>query len=57
MPPSLPGRGANMFGPNSKELKMISHTPGDIPLMGFFANGEICRKRLYVWTDVLTVFT
>jgi small ligand-binding sensory domain FIST len=51
------GRGANMFGPNSEELKMISQTLGDIPLVGFFANGEICRNRLYGWTGVLTVFT
>ncbi len=51
------GRGANMFGPNSEELKMISHSLGDIPLVGFFANGEICRNRLYGWTGVLTVFT
>jgi small ligand-binding sensory domain FIST len=51
------GRGANMFGPNSEELKMISRNLGDIPLVGFFANGEICRNRLYGWTGVLTVFT
>jgi small ligand-binding sensory domain FIST len=50
------GRGANIFGPNSEELKMISQTLGDIPLVGFFANGEICRNRLYGWTGVLTVF-
>lgn len=51
------GRGANLFGPNSEELKMISHSLGNIPLVGFFANGEICRNRLYGWTGVLTVFT
>jgi len=51
------GRGANLFGPNSEELKMISAALGDIPLVGFFANGEISRNRLYGWTGVLTVFT
>lgn len=51
------GRGANLFGPNSEELKMISQSLGEIPLVGFFANGEICRNRLYGWTGVLTVFT
>jgi small ligand-binding sensory domain FIST len=50
------GRGANLFGPNSEELNMISQSLGDIPLVGFFANGEICRNRLYGWTGVLTVF-
>ena len=50
------GRGANLFGPNSEELKMISTILGDIPLVGFFANGEISRNRLYGWTGVLTVF-
>jgi small ligand-binding sensory domain FIST len=51
------GRGANMFGPNSEELKLIHHSLGDIPMVGFFANGEICRNRLYGWTGILTVFT
>jgi small ligand-binding sensory domain FIST len=50
------GRGANLFGPDSEELKMISATLGDIPLVGFFANGEISRNRLYGWTGVLTLF-
>ena len=51
------GRGANLFGPDSEELKMIRTVLGDIPLVGFFANGEISRNRLYGWTGVLTVFT
>ena len=51
------GRGANLFGANSEELKMIRNSLGDVPLVGFFANGEICRNRLYGWTGVLTVFT
>jgi small ligand-binding sensory domain FIST len=51
------GRGASMFGEPHAELAMISRSLGDIPLVGFFANGEISRNRLYGYTGVLTVFT
>jgi len=50
------GRGESMFGPGSEELKMISRALGEIPLAGFFANGEISHNRLYGYTGVLTVF-
>lgn len=50
------GRGESLFGPDSEELKMISRELGDIPLVGFFANGEISHNRLYGYTGVLTVF-
>ena len=50
------GRGEHMFGSNSRELKLIQHTLGDIPLVGFFANGEISHNRLYGYTGVLTLF-
>lgn len=30
---------------------------GDVPLVGFFAAGEIARHHLYGYTGVLTVFT
>jgi small ligand-binding sensory domain FIST len=36
---------------------MIRDRFGDIPLIGFFANGEISRDRLYGHTGVLTLFT
>ena len=29
---------------------------GDVPLVGFFAGGEIARHHLYGYTGVLTVF-
>ena len=29
---------------------------GDVPLVGFFAGGEIANNRLYGYTGVLTVF-
>ncbi len=50
------GRGRHQFGENSEELKFILDELGDIPLVGFFANGEIFHNRLYGYTGVLTVF-
>ena len=49
-------RGANMFGPDSAELKMIEAALGPVPLAGFFTNGEIYHDRLYGYTGVLTLF-
>ena len=49
-------RGRHQFGENSEELKMIEEALGDIPLVGFFANGEIFHNRLYAYTGVLSVF-
>ena len=51
------GRGANLFGPDSAELKQIRDTLGDFPLVGFYASGEISQDRLYGYTGVLTLFT
>jgi small ligand-binding sensory domain FIST len=51
------GRGVNLFGPDSAELKQIRDTLGDFPLVGFYANGEISQDRLYGYTGVLTLFT
>jgi small ligand-binding sensory domain FIST len=50
------GRGRHMFGDNSEELKTIQQELGDVPLVGFFANGEISHNRLYGYTGVLTLF-
>ncbi len=50
------GRGANLFGPESAELKMIEAALGEFPLVGFFCNGEISHNRLYGYTGVLTLF-
>ncbi len=49
-------RGRHQFGDNSEELKMIEDVLGDVPLVGFFANGEIFHNRLYAYTGVLSVF-
>ena len=51
------GRGINLFGSNSEEAQMIASALGPIPLVGFYANGEICHDRLYAYTGVLTLFT
>jgi small ligand-binding sensory domain FIST len=49
-------RGPNLFGAEAQELGLIAETLGEFPLVGFFANGEICRDRLYGYTGVLTLF-
>ena len=51
------GRGINLFGPGSAELKQIQASLGDVPIVGFYANGEISQDRLYGYTGVLTLFT
>jgi len=35
---------------------MIQSALGDVPLAGFFGNGEISHNRLYGYTGVLTLF-
>lgn len=50
------GRGEALFGKGKGELKMIQDVFGDIPLAGFFCNGEISHNRLYGYTGVLTLF-
>ncbi|MGY0195852.1 FIST signal transduction protein [Leptothrix sp. BB-4] len=54
---SCNGRGGAHFGAPSAELELIRHALGDVPLVGFFAGGEIARHHLYGYTGVLTVFT
>ena len=50
------GRGRHLFGDDAREMKMISAVFGDIPIAGFYANGEIAGQRLYGYTGVLTLF-
>jgi len=50
-------RGRALFGEEGVETGLIRETLGDFPLIGFFANGEISRDRLYGHTGVLTLFT
>ena len=44
-----------MFGSRGAELEVIRRTLGELPLVGFFCNGEISRDRLYGYTGVLTL--
>ncbi len=53
---SCAGRGGAHFGAPSAELQIIRRALGDVPLVGFFAGGEIARNHLYGYTGVLTVF-
>jgi small ligand-binding sensory domain FIST len=54
---SCMGRGGAHFGAPHAEMAIIRRALGDIPLVGFFAAGEIARHQLYGYTGVLTVFT
>ena len=38
-------------------MQIIRHALGDVPLVGFYAAGEIAGHQLYGYTGVLTVFT
>ena len=54
---SCSGRGGPHFGARHAELQVVRNALGDVPLVGFFAGGEIARHHLYGYTGVLTVFT
>jgi small ligand-binding sensory domain FIST len=54
---SCSGRGGPHFGARHAELQTVRNALGDVPLVGFFAGGEIARNHLYGYTGVLTVFT
>ncbi|UUX96292.1 FIST N-terminal domain-containing protein [Aquabacterium sp. J223] len=53
---SCAGRGGPHFGGPSAELQIVKRALGEVPLVGFFAGGEIGRRHLYGYTGVLTVF-
>ena len=53
---SCVARGEHMFGSRGAELRVIRDALGEVPLVGFFCNGEISRDRLYGYTGVLTLF-
>ncbi|MEQ9106565.1 MAG: FIST N-terminal domain-containing protein [Limnobacter sp.] len=50
------GRGAALFGLQGVEQQIVREQLGDIPLIGFSANGEIFRGSLYGYTGVLALF-
>jgi small ligand-binding sensory domain FIST len=54
---SCSGRGGPHFGSASAEMQIVRRALGDVPLVGFFAAGEIAADHVYGYTGVLTVFT
>lgn len=52
---SCTGRGGGHFGGPSAEMQIIRHALGDVPLVGFYAAGEIAGHQLCGYTGVLTV--
>lgn len=53
---SCAGRGGPHFGAPNAEMAIVQHALGEVPLVGFFAGGEIARRHLYGYTGVLTVW-
>ncbi len=54
---SCAGRGGPHFGGPSAEVQILRHALGEVPLVGFFAAGEIAHRQIHGYTGVLTVFT
>ena len=53
---SCAARGPNQFAPPERETEIIRDALGAFPMVGFFANGELNRDRIYAHTGVLTLF-
>lgn len=53
---SCVARGPHQFGPGAREMSMIGDAFGDVPVIGFFGNGEISNDRLYTYTGILSLF-
>lgn len=53
---SCAGRGGPHFGSPHAEMEILAHALGDIPVVGFFAGGEIAHHHLFGYTGVLTVW-
>lgn len=53
---SCVARGPNMFSREDQEMTAVGEAVGgDVPIVGFYANGEISNNRLYGYTGVLTL--
>ncbi len=50
------GRGGVHFGGPNAEMKIIQHALGDVPVVGFFAAGEIAHQHILSYSGVLMVF-
>ena len=53
---SCAARGPNQFEEPERETELIRAALGEFPMVGFFANGELNRDRIYAYTGVLTLF-
>ncbi len=53
---SCAARGPNQFAAPESETEIIRDALGDFPMIGFFANGELNRDRIYSYTGVLALF-
>ncbi|MFH1806598.1 MAG: FIST C-terminal domain-containing protein [Pseudomonadota bacterium] len=53
---SCVARGPHLFGTENREMMIIREELGDLPLTGFYGNGEVCNDRFYNYTGVLTLF-
>ena len=49
-------RGPYLFGTEGREMEIIGEIMKDVPLVGFFGQGEISNNRLYGYTGVLALF-
>ena len=53
---SCVARGPHTFESADAEIAILQDALGDVPLVGFYANGEISHDRVYGYTGVLTLF-
>lgn len=49
-------RGPNLFESANEEVGLVQAALGEVPLVGFYANGEIAGDRVYGYTGVLALF-
>lgn len=49
-------RGPNLFDSANEEIELVQSALGEVPLVGFYANGEIAGDRIYGYTGVLALF-
>ena len=45
-----------MFGEDGREIALVREALGAVPMVGFYANGEISNNRLYGYTGVVALF-
>jgi len=53
---SCVARGPHLFSSAQAEVKILQEALGGVPLIGFYANGEIACDRIYAYTGVLALF-